>query len=47
MAVVRLILRLSSSESLLCLVVVPWLNAHKRHVRNPLYFLNSLLNLCL
>jgi hypothetical protein len=25
------------------LVVVPCLNAHKRHVRDPLYFFNSLL----
>ena len=43
MAVVRLILRLSSSRprplaavpALLRLVVVPRLNAHKRHVRDP------------
>ena len=47
MAVVRLILRLSSSESLLRLVVVPCLNAHKRHVRDPLYFYNGLHGLLL
>ena len=43
MAVVRLILRLSSSRlrplaavpALLRLAVVPRLNAHKRHVRDP------------
>ena len=29
--------------ALLRLVVVPCLNAHKRHVRDPLYFFNSLL----
>ncbi len=28
---------------MLRLVVVPCLNAHKRHVRDPLYFFNSLL----
>ena len=40
----RLILRLSSlAVALLRLVVVPCLNAHKRPVRDPLYFLNSLL----
>ena len=52
MAVVRLILRLSSSRprplaavpALLRLVVVPCLNAHKRHVRDPLYSFNSLLS---
>ena len=51
MAVVRLILRLSSSRprplaagpALLRLVVLPCLNAHKRHVRDPLYSFNSLL----
>ena len=50
MAVVRLILRLSSSRprplaavpALLRLVVVPCLNAHKRHVRDALYSFNSL-----
>jgi hypothetical protein len=50
MAVVRLILRLSSSRprllaavpTLLRLVVVPCLNAHKRHVRDPLYSFNGL-----
>ena len=53
MAVVRLILRLSSSRprllaavpALLRLVVVPCLNAHKHHVRDPLYSFNSLLTL--
>ena len=52
MAVVRLILRLSSSRprplaavpALLRLVVVPCLNAHKRHVRDPLYSFNGLLD---
>ncbi len=29
--------------ALLRLVVVPCLNAHKHHVRDPLYFFNSLL----
>ena len=51
MAVVRLILRLSSSRprplaavpALLRLVVAPCLNAHKRHVRDPLYSFNRLL----
>ena len=46
----RLILRLSSSRprplaavpALLRLVLVPCLNAHKRHVRDPLYSFNSL-----
>ena len=54
MAVVRLILRLSSSRprplaavpALLRLVVGPCLNAHKRHVRDPLYSFNSLLIQC-
>jgi len=49
-AVVRLILRLSSSRprplaavpAMLRLVVGPCLNAHKRHVRDPLYSFNSL-----
>ena len=51
MAVVRLILRLSSSRprplaavpALLRLVVVPCLNAHKRHVRDPPPFPITLL----
>ena len=55
MAVVRLILRLSSSRprplaavpALLRLVVGPCLNAHKRHVRDPLYSFNSLLGYAL
>ena len=46
MAVVRLILRLSSlGVALLRLVVGPCLNAHKRHVRDPLYSFNGLLGL--
>jgi hypothetical protein len=51
---VRLIRRLSSSRprplavvpALLRLVVGPCLNAHKRHVRDPLYSFNSLLERC-
>ncbi len=31
--------------ALLRLVVGPCLNAHKRHVRDPLYFFNGLLGL--